>query len=157
MRAARWFLLAAVVAWCQSGAFAVHESVLSGIVSGHSGRVFTLRMNMREPDTRSSSAPMFDKDGWHFWNPSGRIVLAEGERVEVTGVYNYSTRGFFFELAREDTAFGGESIQARPRIRFRIMLEAESDKPEDQAVQSAALIGAILAPTDPNGPATPGR
>jgi hypothetical protein len=136
-------------------AVAVHDTVLQGIAAGHAGRIFILKMNMREPESGANNAPMFDKDGWHFWNPSGRIVLAEGERVEVTGVYNYSTRGFFLELTREDTALGGEPVQSRPRIRFRIMVEAEMDKPEDQATQTTALIGEILRPIDPILPTPP--
>lgn len=148
-------LLVAGLLAAHTGALAVHETVLQGIAAGHAGRIFVLKTNMREPESAATSVPMLDTDGWHFWNPSGRIVLSEGERVEVTGVFNYSTRGFFLELAREDMALGGEAIQSRPRIRIRIMVEAESDKPEDQAVQSAALLGGILRPVEPIAPTTP--
>lgn len=150
-----WLALIVSGLAAHTGSLAVQESVLKGIAAGHAGRIFTLKMNMREPESAATSAPMLDKDGWHFWNPSGRIILSEGERVEVTGVFNYSTRGFFLELAREDTALGGEAIQSRPRIRIRIMVEAESDKHEAQAVQSAALLGGILTPVEPILPTTP--
>jgi len=153
---ARLALVASGLA-AHTGALAVQETVLQGIAAGHAGRIFTLKMNMREPESAATSAPMLDKDGWHFWNPSGRIILSEGERVEVTGVFNYSTRGFFLELAREDTALGGEAIQSRPRIRIRIMVEAESDKHENQAVQSAALLDGILKPVEPIFPTTPNQ
>ncbi len=136
---------------------AVHDTVLQGVAAGNVGRIFALKMNMREPESGANNAPMFDKDGWHFWNPSGRIVLSEGERVEVTGAFNYATRGFFLELAREHTGFGSEPIQSRPRIRIRIMVEAEPDKPEDQAAQGAALLGGILTPLDPILPASPNQ
>lgn len=154
-RVTRLSLLLAGVLAASSFVLAVQETVLQGIAAGHAGKIFTLKMNMREPESAATSSPMLDKDGWHFWNPSGRIILSEGERVEVTGVFNYSTRGFFLELTREDTALGGEAIQSRPRIRIRVMVEAESDKPEDQAVQSAAALGGILKPVEPILPTTP--
>ena len=152
----RCALVALLVPASISGTLGVSDSVLQGLVTAHAGKVFTLKVNMREPQVGATNAPMLDKDGWHFFNPTGRIVLAEGERIEVTGVYNYSKSGFFLELAREDTAFGGESIQGRPRIRIRIMVESEADKPEDQTAQAAALIDAILRPIDAN-PTTPNQ
>ena len=156
--AARAALLIVALLVVPAHATAVHDSVLQGIAAGHVGRIFTLKVNMREPESGANNAPMLDKDGWHFWNPSGRIILSEGERIEVTGAFNYSTRGFFLELARENAGFGdAPPIQSRPRIRIRIMVEADQDKPDIQAVQCEALLGAILRPADSTLPKVPNQ
>ncbi len=130
-------------------AVAVSDAALKGIVAEYEGRVFTLKMNMREPPKGSDHVPMLDRNGWHYWDPAGRIVLGAGERVEVTGIFNYSTRGFFLELARATEGAIPAPVSQRPRIRVRCMVEAESNAGA-QAAQAEDLIRRILgAPAFP--------
>jgi len=144
-RIVRILFIGTVLWFCgPGGALAVHESVIRGIAAELEGRLVTLKMNMREPAGAATHVPMFDEDGWHFWDPSGRIVLPAGERVEVTGVFNYSTRGFFLELARQAPGLAPVPIERRERIRFRLMVEALGESPGRQLEEAMELIGRIV-------------
>ncbi|MFQ5701558.1 MAG: hypothetical protein ACE5HU_06925 [Acidobacteriota bacterium] len=122
----------------------VPSSLLQRIVVDYRSKVFTLKMDLREPYHPVVHVPMFDAEGMHFYNPAGKIVLAKGTRVEITGVFNYSERGFFLELARESTGFLQEDLNRRARMRIRFMVQATKDEPEEQAVQANELIAKIL-------------
>jgi hypothetical protein len=109
---------------------------------------------------------MFDEAGWHFINQQSSIVLRSGSRVEITGFFNYSERGFFIELAEASLGFFHEPLNRRRRTRIRIMVKALPDDPELQYGQGLHLMAGILdipeeelpelpEPEDPNSPEQP--
>lgn len=126
--------------------WSLDSSSLEQIASAYASKVCLLKVDLHEPDTSGEGMllPTLEKKGWHNHNPSGPIVLSAGTRVEVTGVFNYSDRGLFLELARESSAQDLQSIASRPRCRIRIMVEALPADPAGQVQEAAALIGKVL-------------
>ena len=125
---------------------AMGPSALAEISSAFNGKSFLLRVDLHEPDPAADNmeAPTLEKRGWHHHNPSRPVALKSGTRVQVTGVFNYSDRGLFLELARQDGEDAGAGITARPRCRFRIMVETPPADPAGQARDAADLLGKVL-------------
>ena len=133
-------------------ATALERTVLEDLASSYETRIFELRVNLHEPNARGRSmqAPTLNADGWYHHNPSGPVSLRAGSRVEVTGVFNYSERGFFLELAAERTDGGLGPDNGRPRIRVRFMVESLPAEIEEQTEQALELLEKVLrAPAIP--------
>jgi len=147
-RMARWVMAALALA---SGAsvVAVDKSALEQISGTWERKIFMLKVDLHEPDPSGDTmqAATLERRGWHHHNPTGPIALRAGTRVEVTGIFNYSERGLFLEIAREDPEAGQEGIAARPRCRIRIMVETPPADPAGQAREAGELIGKVLGET----------
>lgn len=141
-----WLAAGLFLFMCGSEIRALRGSALDAIASRCTGKVFHLRTDLRgaAPHAESMQAPMFDRKGWHSMAESGDVVLGAGERVEVTGLFNYAERGFFVELAREATGATKPPVRQRPRLRFRVMIETPGDAPEAQAEEGLALLRRVL-------------
>ena len=150
VRMCRMLLLAGVCASLVVPALALNPETLQDVATNYRDKVFMLKVSMREPVVVGDfiQAPMLDAKGWHFVNQSKEILLLSGSRVEVTGVFNYSERGFFVELATESTGFFHRPVSERPRLRIRLMVETPPDNPNAQATEAAKLLEKLLAPTN---------
>lgn len=124
----------------------VDKRVLEGISEQYRGKIFLLEVDLHAPAPGSLYAPMYDKNGWHFRDPSTPIVLERGRRVEITGAFNYSERGFFLEFAEESDGFFERPIERRARIRIRFMVESLPDAPDEQASQADDLVARLIQP-----------
>ena len=142
----RCVVASAMLACAASLASAMEKSALDQIAGAWGGKLFTLRVDLHEPDPSGDNmqAPTLERKGWHHHNPTGPVALKAGTRVEVTGVFNYAERGLFLELAREDPEAGMEGIASRPRCRIRIMVETPPADADGQAREAAELIGKVL-------------
>lgn len=121
----------------------LHGSAIEQVATTIESRSYTLRIDLHEPETKGASmqAPTLERRGWHHHNPAGPVVLRAGERVEVTGVFNYAERGLFVELSGDG---GGSDDSGRPRLRVRVMVETPGDNPSGQAAEALELIGRVL-------------
>lgn len=139
------FLVALAVASCGE-ALALNDRALETIALRCDGKLFTLRANLREPSRQREAmqTPMLDRKGWHFSDESGEVWLREGERVEVTGLFNYSEKGFFVELSQQEAGSSREARRQRRRMRFRVMTEAPLEDPDAQAAEGLALLRRVL-------------
>ena len=129
----------------------LHPEALGAVATVLEAKVFRLKTDLHAPDLAGESmqVPTLEGRGWHHNNPNGEIILAAGTRVEVTDIFNYSERGFFLELAKEDTGVPRQPITARPRTRIRIMVETPGIDPEAQRAEAFALIAKVLDFTEP--------
>ena len=130
---------------------AIGARSLEQVVAAYEGRIFTLQVSLHEPinATEAMQAPMLDRKGWHYHDTSRPAVLSAGTRVEVAAVFNYAERGLFLELARESEGFGKQPVDERPRMRVRIMLEADAADTSAQVAQAYSLIDKLLRPSIP--------
>ena len=133
---------------------ALHRDALEAIARMLEAKVFLLKTDIHVPDLSGETmmVPTLEGRGWHHHNPAGAVTLQAGTRVEVTGVFNYAERGFFLELAREDTNVPRQPITARPRARIRIMVETPGTDPEAQRAEAATLIAKVLDITEAAAP-----
>ena len=138
-------LIATFVSVVTGPSWALHTTSLERIVAEYTGRQFPLKAHLRQPAQGAIHAPMFDDKGWHFVNHQGSLVLRSGSRVEITGIFNYSERGFFVELAEASLGFFHEPLNRRRRMRIRIMVDAAVDDAELQYAQGLHLMAGILA------------
>jgi hypothetical protein len=131
----------------QGDAHALGNSALDRISAACQSKFFTLKVALHEPDTSSDTmqASTLEKNGWHHNNPNGPVAIDAGSRVEVTGVFNYSERGFFLELAREAAGMTEGDIASRPRCRIRIVVEAAGSDQTAQTREALDLIGKVLS------------
>lgn len=123
---------------------ALHTTSLERIATEYMGRQFPLKTNLRQLSPGAINAPMYDDKGWHFVNHQGDLVLRSGARAEITGIFNYSERGFFVELAEPSQGFFHEPLNRRRRMRVRIMVEAPIEDAELQYAQGLHLLAGIL-------------
>lgn len=119
---------------------------LARVAARIESKVVALKVDLHQPDLRAESmqAPTLERKGWHHDNPSGPVALSAGSRVEVTAVFNYSERGLFLELARDEGSPARSSPAARPRIRVRVMVETPNTDPEGQRAEALELIGRVI-------------
>jgi len=161
-------LIAAAVILAGAGAVvpALQTTALERIAEGYVGRQFVLRVSLHEPADGATHVPMLNDKGWYFVNSRGGIVLRVGSKVEVTGVFNYSERGFFIELAEASLGFFHEPLNRRRRIRVRVMVEGAIEDPELQYAQGLHLMNQVFdipeeelpelpEPEDPDSPPDP--
>jgi hypothetical protein len=144
-RAPLSFVVAMIL--CSSSAgFCLDNAALGQIVSAWDGKVCRLKVDLHEPDPGGDSmqAPTLEKRGWHHNNPSGPIVLKAGTSVTVIGLFNYSERGFFVELAREQEGLDGGPAASRPRCRIRIMVETPGSDSAGQVQEAGAMLSKVL-------------
>ena len=127
-------------------ALSMDNSAMEPIASACESKLFILKVDLHEPETggESMQVPTLEKKGWHHHNPSGRIALKAGTRVEVTGVFNYADRGLVLELAKEEAGSASQPISSRPRCRIRIMVEKLPADPAGQVQEAAELIEKVL-------------
>lgn len=126
---------------------ALGNSALLRINAACESKFFTLKVALHEPDTSSDTmqASTLEKNGWHHHNPNGPVAIDAGSRVEVTGVFNYSERGFFLEVAREASGMTEGDIASRPRSRIRFVVEAGGADQNAQTREAFDLIGKVLS------------
>ena len=130
----------------------LHAEALARVAARIEAQIVTLAVDLHEPDLRAETmqSPTLERKGWHHDNPTGPVALRAGSRVEVTGVFNYSERGLFLELAREEADPARSSPAARPRIRIRIMVETPNTDPEGQRAEALGLIARVIGlPPEP--------
>ncbi len=129
------------------GARALHQRALERIGEQIASHRFRLLVNLHEPDPRADSmqAATLERRGWHHHNPQRPIALPAGATVEVTGVFNYAERGFFVEVTGA-TPEGDHPEEARARIRFRIMVEADGTDAQAQQAEAIDLLRRVLEP-----------
>jgi len=127
-------------------ATALHRTALDQVAGATESRAFTLKVDLREPGTRgeSAQAPALERGGWHHHNPQGPILIGAGSRVEVTGVYNYSERGFFLEVAADPDFSGETPLTSRKRMRFRVMVDTPATNPSGQAAEAFEFLGKVF-------------
>jgi len=127
-------------------ALAMEKNALAEIATAFQGKSFLLKVDLHEPDPAADNmqAPTLERRGWHHHNPGGPVALKAGTLVQVTGVFNYSERGMFLEVARQSAEDGNAGITARPRARIRIMVEAALADPSGQSREAAELLGKVL-------------
>ena len=126
---------------------ALDRAAVERIATQFTSGLYTLMVDLHEPDMRAESmqAPTLEMAGWHHHNPTGVTVLAQGARVEVTGVFNYGERGLFLELSKDLADASTDAGTDRPRIRIRLMVGSEAANPGGQQAQAMALIHKVLA------------
>jgi len=126
--------------------YAMEKAAVAQIAAALEGKSFLLKVDLHEPDPAADNmqAPTLERRGWHHHNPGGPVALKAGTQIQVTGVFNYSERGLFLELARQSGDDANAGIAARPRARIRIMVEALPADPAGQAREAADLIGKVL-------------
>ena len=129
----------------------VHPEALGAIATVLEAKVFRLKTDLHVPDLAGESmlVPTLEGRGWNHHNPNGAVALRTATRVEVTGIFNYSERGFILELAQEDTGVPRQPITARPRARIRIMVETPGTDPRAQRAEAFTLIAKVLDFTEP--------
>lgn len=132
---------------------ALEKGVLEGLAAVYLGQVFELRANLHAPDPRGHSmqAPTLTSEGWYHHNLQGPVLLRAGSRVEVTGAFNYSERGFFLELAAERPEGARMSEADRPRLRVRFMVESPPAEIDEQREQAIELLDKVLGTTGAPG------
>ncbi len=108
------------------------------------GRIYSLRMNLHKPEPGGHPAPWMDVKGWHRRDTARPVILALGEGVQVTGVFDYGDRSVFIELTRWPSPPWNEEA-----VRMRIRMKAESgpDKPEKQDEEIRKLLALVLEET----------
>ncbi|HZI95249.1 MAG TPA: hypothetical protein VFE84_13465 [Patescibacteria group bacterium] len=139
----------AILLSSSGAALSLDNAALGQIASAWDGKVCRLKVDLHEPDPGGDSmqAPTLEKRGWHHNNPTGPIVLKAGTSVTVIGLFNYSERGLFLELAREQEGLDGEPAASRPRCRIRIMVETPGSDSAGQAQEAGAMISRVLEAT----------
>ncbi|HKY31716.1 MAG TPA: hypothetical protein VJV23_04205 [Candidatus Polarisedimenticolia bacterium] len=137
--------MAVTLAASPAPAEALHSRALSEVVAAYGSQPFILRADLRGPAQGGDGmlVPMLDRKGWHF--TGGSPVLAAGAAVEVTGLFNYSERGFVVEIARQAEGFGAEPVGRRERVRVRLTVESPSADPAAQVREAAALLRSLLS------------
>lgn len=109
------------------------------------GRVYLLRMNLHKPEPGGHPAPWMDAKGWHRRDVSRPVVLGAGERVQVTGIFDYGDRSVFVELTRWPVRPWNEDSV---RTRIRLKAGAGPEKPEKQDEEIRLLLALLLRPAD---------
>src|SRR5262245_13970349 len=134
----RLLSISAGIALAISGAWvpasALDPKLLRPIATQFTSGLYVLQVDLHEPDMRAESmqTPTLELAGWHHHNPAGATLLSAGTRVEVTGVFNYGDRGLFLELSKDLAEGSFDAPGDRPRVRVRIMVQAESSDPDKQ-------------------------
>lgn len=130
-------------------AAALDERVLQRLAGTYMSGVFALRVDVHEPNTRvdSMQSPTVESSGWRNHNPGGPVLFHSGSLVEVTGLFNYSDRGFFLEVAEVTEA--GVPATDRKRVRIRFMIEPGITALDEQEKKSVELIEMVLGPAEP--------
>lgn len=105
------------------------------------GRVYRLRVNLHKPEPGGRPAPWMDAKGWHRRDTARPVILGAGERVQVTGVFDYGDRSIFIELTRWPSPPWDEEA-----VRTRIRLKADSgpEKADRQDQEIRRLLAQVI-------------
>ncbi len=108
------------------------------------GRVYRLKMNLHKPEPGGHPAPWMDAKGWHRRDVARPVILAVGEKVQVTGVFDYGDRSVFIELTRwPSPPWNEEAVRTRTRMKA----ESGPEKPEKQDEEIRKLLALVLEET----------